>query len=443
MKKSVQPAAVIAFLTFGASAVLAQSIAPPYEVASWQGFRTAAVSFTFDDNTSNQFAVAAPMFDEFAYHMTFFTVTGSGPATDWFHANWDGLAAAAARGHEVASHGVTHTSFSGMKDSLQTVESRDSRDTIEARIPGYRCVTIAYPYCTIGRKSIIQQYYIAARNCSGVVEARTPPDFMSISSIVCGTQGMRTTKDFRSRTASAVKSKGWVVLLFHGVDNDGGWSPIVSDTLRKMLEYLKANDGQFWVPSFGEAARYIRERNAVSVAETSSGDAGLTMQVTDTLDNAIYDEPITLRRPLPQGWPSATVSQNGHAVDSKITEENATVYVQFDALPDGGDVVITRRELDGMPGRDGRAVLSPKLWQNYPNPFNPETVIRFETAGTGPVTLRVYDTLGREVAVLLNANLQPGPHSAVFRAAGLESGMYVCRLSGGGFVLHRKMMLLR
>jgi peptidoglycan/xylan/chitin deacetylase (PgdA/CDA1 family) len=442
MKKAFQPAAVMAFWVCASSAST-QTVAPPYEVASWQGFRTAAVSFTFDDNTPNQFVVAVPMFNEFGYHMTFFTVTGTGPAPDWFHANWDGLVGAASQGHEVASHGVTHTSFSGMKDSLQIEELRNSRDTIEARIPGRRCVTIAYPYCTIGKKSIIQQYYIAARNCTANVESRTPPDFMSISSIICGEQGLRTTKDFRSRTASAVKSKGWVVLLIHGIDHDGGWSSLPSDTLRKMLEYLKENDGQFWVPSFGEAARYIRERNAVSVAEASSGDASLTVQVTDTLDNAIYDEPVTLRRPLPQGWPSATVSQNGRGVDSKIVEENATVYVQFDALPDGGDVVISRSEAAGIPGRDGQAVSSPKLWQNYPNPFNPETVIRFETAGTGPITLSVYDALGREIAVLLNANLQPGPHSVVFHAGGLESGMYVCRLRDGGFVLHRKMLLLR
>jgi hypothetical protein len=444
MKRAISPAAVIV-LVICASAVSAQTVATPYEVASWQGFRTAAVSYTFDDNTSNQFAVALPMFNEFGYHMTFFTVTGSGPATDWFHANWDGLAAAAAQGHEVASHGVTHTSFSAMKDSLQTVEARNSRDTIEARIPGYKCLTIAYPYCTIGKKSIIQKYYIAGRNCSGTVEARTPLDFMSISSIICGSQGMRTTKDFRSRTTSAVKSKGWVDLLFHGVDNDGGYSPMPSDTLRKMLQYMKDNDGQFWVASFGEAVRYIRERNSVSVAETSAGDAAITVQVTDTLDNAVFDIPISVRRPLPQGWSSATASQNGHDVDFKIVEENGTVYVQFDAVPDGGDVVIMRSEDSGIlrGGSDGRAVSSPKLWQNYPNPFNPETVIRFETAGTGPVTLRVYDTLGREVAVLLNANLQAGPHSAVFRAAGLESGMYVCRLSGGGFVLNRKMLLMK
>jgi peptidoglycan/xylan/chitin deacetylase (PgdA/CDA1 family) len=442
MKKSIRLFIAAAILT-RASAGFCQTIAPPYEVASWQGFRTAAVSYTFDDNWPGQFAKALPLFNEFGYHMTFFTVTGTGPAPDWSHADWAGLKDAAAKGHEVASHAVTHTNFNQMKDSVQIAELRNSRDTIETRIPGHRCITFAYPYCTMGKKALVPLYYMAARTCSGVVEARTPPDFMSISSIILGDQGLRKSKDIVSKINAAIKSKGWTIFLIHGVDNDGGWSPLSSDTLRKTLEYLKANDGQFWVTSFGEAARYIRERNAVSVGESSAGDASLTLQVTDTLDNAVFDMPVTLRRPLPEGWPSATVTQGGRGVDSRITEENSTVYVQFDAVPNGGDVVISRSESTGVTSRGHAALLSPELRQNYPNPFNPETVIRFETAGTGQVTLKICDALGREVAVLVNGNLQPGPHSVVFHAGGLKSGTYVCSLRQGGFILRRKMLLLR
>src|SRR4030043_1194107 len=43
----------------------AQTVAPPYEVGTWQGFRSAAISYTFDDGCSNQFTIAIPMFNEF------------------------------------------------------------------------------------------------------------------------------------------------------------------------------------------------------------------------------------------------------------------------------------------------------------------------------------------------------------------------------------------
>lgn len=44
-----------------------QTISPPYEVATWQGFRTAAISYTFDDGCANQYTIALPMFDEFGF----------------------------------------------------------------------------------------------------------------------------------------------------------------------------------------------------------------------------------------------------------------------------------------------------------------------------------------------------------------------------------------
>ena len=94
--------------------------------------------------------------------------------------------------------------------------------------------------------------------------------------------------------------------------------------------------------TFSNVVRYIKERNDVSVAETSNTDDSITLQVTDTLNNAIYKYPITIRRPLPEGWGSANVSQNAQAVPSSIVKVNSTAYVMFDVVPDGGEVVLSR-----------------------------------------------------------------------------------------------------
>jgi hypothetical protein len=287
------------------------------------------------------------------------------------------------------------------------------------------------------------QYYLGARICSGSVEPRTPRDFFGISSIICGTQGLKTSKDFKSRTASAVKSKGWVVLLFHGVDDDGGWSPIPSDTLRAMLEHLKQNDAQFWVASFGGAVRYIRERNAVSVAE-SAGDGGrLTVQVTDTLDDAIFGLPVTLRRPLPPGWPAASVTQGGVPVESRIVDADGSPAVQFDAVPDGGEVAIVRTEAGAVGPVPGAGPRSPELGWNYPNPFNPSTAIGFALPSYGRVTLTVHDAGGREVAVLVDGFLNAGAHRTEWNAAAFGSGVYFCRMQAGHFSAVRKLLLLK
>jgi len=88
------------------------------------------------------------------------------------------------------------------------------------------------------------------------------------------------------------------------------------------------------------------------------------------------------------------------------------------------------------------------LKQNYPNPFNPTTTINYSIAATNsqnvtPVTLIIYDVLGREVATLVNKEQKPGNYSVKFDASNLGSGIYFYRLSSAGFVSVKKMTLLK
>lgn len=69
-----------------------------------------------------------------------------------------------------------------------------------------------------------------------------------------------------------------------------------------------------------------------------------------------------------------------------------------------------------------------ELSQNYPNPFNPSTVINFGLESDSRVKLAVYNTLGQQVALLVNGSMQAGKHSAEFTAAQLPSGVYLAQL---------------
>lgn len=84
-----------------------------------------------------------------------------------------------------------------------------------------------------------------------------------------------------------------------------------------------------------------------------------------------------------------------------------------------------------------------ELYQNYPNPFNPSTVINFQTAYAGKVTLKVYNVLGKEVATLVNRELSAGSHSAKFTAGNLTSGLYFYTLTAGNFSSTKKMILIK
>jgi hypothetical protein len=83
------------------------------------------------------------------------------------------------------------------------------------------------------------------------------------------------------------------------------------------------------------------------------------------------------------------------------------------------------------------------LGQNYPNPFNPSTSIEFALPKPGFVTLKIYNTLGEEVATLVSEKLPAGKHQRVWEAQGLASGVYLYRLQAGEFVQTRKLILLR
>lgn len=93
-----------------------------------------------------------------------------------------------------------------------------------------------------------------------------------------------------------------------------------------------------------------------------------------------------------------------------------------------------------------------RLFQNYPNPFNPSTMISFRLPVSSLVTLRIYNTLGQEVATLLNNEpLDEGDQEVEFNAEGLATGVYFYRLvaeagpdeAPARFVETRKLLLLR
>ena len=83
------------------------------------------------------------------------------------------------------------------------------------------------------------------------------------------------------------------------------------------------------------------------------------------------------------------------------------------------------------------------LEQNYPNPFNPSTNFRFKIAEAGLTTLKIYNLLGQEVAVVLDAFMSPGTYDFSFDAAGLASGIYFYRIRVNDFSASKKMILLR
>ncbi|MCH8035330.1 MAG: DUF2341 domain-containing protein [Bacteroidetes bacterium] len=84
-----------------------------------------------------------------------------------------------------------------------------------------------------------------------------------------------------------------------------------------------------------------------------------------------------------------------------------------------------------------------ELSQNYPNPFNPSTTISFNLPKSGVVTLKVYNIMGEEIKILVEGYREAGNYTVNFNAEEHPSGMYLYRLTAGGFTATKKMLMIK
>jgi hypothetical protein len=115
-------------------------------------------------------------------------------------------------------------------------------------------------------------------------------------------------------------------------------------------------------------------------------------------------------------------------------------------LKDGDEINITKKKITSFEVAGKRTEDQPVLYQlcqNYPNPFNPEATINYQLPQAGHVTLKIYDILGKEVAILVNKVQSTGNYSVNFEGTNLPSGIYFYQLKSGDFIQTRKMILLK
>jgi hypothetical protein len=83
------------------------------------------------------------------------------------------------------------------------------------------------------------------------------------------------------------------------------------------------------------------------------------------------------------------------------------------------------------------------LSQNYPNPFNPTTTITFRLSRMAYISLKMFDALGREVAVLAVGSYSEGEHRLTWNAEKLPSGTYFCTLMRTDQKMTRRLLLIK
>ena len=327
----------VAAALVGASMIYAQDA----EVATWSGFRKAAVSFTFDDGPQSDVDVALPMFEKYGYKATFNIVTNwanGGGANGML--NWSGVQKLSEAGHEIASHSNSHPNGQPMPAN----EISSSKGTINQKIQQkYGCVTLAYPNCDTPGDSQVLQNYVVGRICNGswkggsdIMGKDGPNNWAAASALMTGSNG---TSDFKGNMDKAVQQGGWVAFLTHGFQGKtngfADYSPTDANGMDGALQYAQQKDKDIWVAPMGHVAMYIKERKASQVSASTSGST-TTVKLTHNIKDNIsdYDYPLTLK--VKTSLSKAEVTQAGAKLEAKIEGG----YAIFDAVPNAGDIVI-------------------------------------------------------------------------------------------------------
>ena len=254
-------------------------------VAQFQGDRPGAISYTFDDGLRNQYLLAAPILDDLGLRATFFIVPNCVTNTsaeaeskkpgEMGGVCWDELRELAAKGHEIGNHTWGH--WLPKDDDVKAEEQLSKADQkIEQEI-GIFPLSFCYPGNDRDphRRELVLRQHVEAREYeTRMGHEHTTPDWLNA---------------WADRQATEHK---WGVAMIHGLID--GFDPINPDVLRAHLTYVKKQNSNLWVDTFGNIARYVRERDSTRIQLISQTGRSATFVLDTPLPRPPFVLPLTV-----------------------------------------------------------------------------------------------------------------------------------------------------
>jgi uncharacterized protein (DUF362 family) len=175
---------------------------------------------------------------------------------------------------------------------------------------------------------------------------------------------------------------------------------------------------------------------AVNSFSNSGGDLSFNLSAgSDVVKVEIAVKGQILDQVVLSGFGDITLDLDTIHVDN----ENEVVFCAYDRFLNCSKKTAANENVTGAGPLHATATF--QLAQNYPNPFKGMTTIPFHLSDEGRVRIAVYDTQGRECAILLDQFLLPGQHTITWDTGSLPRGIYLCCLEQGGALLSRRMIV--
>jgi peptidoglycan/xylan/chitin deacetylase (PgdA/CDA1 family) len=262
---------------------------------------------------------------------------------DAIGSSWDDFRKDVAQGYEIASHSITHATMPGMDEANIRYELEKSKEEIKDQLGDKYTFSTEVPYGYEDDRVMQIAYgiYLALRN-------RMPEPFLKEIDRSSRALPHPTDKDYVQwqrgplhntpltlmeswvDTTCAGKDM-WLVLVFHGIDSLGWeWTPIPK--LAAYFNYIVAREDQLWIATFGDATRYMREREH-ALTSAVERDGVIYVKLTHTLDTTMYDLPLTLKTYVPVSWKKVTVTQGPARQQVDVQHDGKGAYVLYQVKP--------------------------------------------------------------------------------------------------------------
>ncbi len=310
-----------------------------HEITRWKGGRTAAVSLTYDDGYDNHVTIAGVLLNQRNLKGSFY------PRTDWYDSweDWEMWRGLAAQGHEIGSHSVNHPEFTTLTETELRYELGQSKAEILANVPTQSYLTIAYPdgFQDPFIEAVVSEYYIAGRSiwvpATCYVNYYPGEGYPGVNFYRIASKRFddKPVGEIIEQVDLALATDAWLSVHNHNIHAE------YASGLATLYDYILARD--IWVAPVGTVVIYMRERMNASLTVVQESSCRIKLELsTSSLDNSIYNLPLTIRSVVPSNWSDVTIKQGSSLQTAVSVIEGAERVVYYDALPNSQMIEVHR-----------------------------------------------------------------------------------------------------
>jgi chitin deacetylase len=231
-----------------------------------------------------------------------------------------------------------------------------------------------------------------------------------------------------------MKGGGLLTYLYHSIDDANGtygdnwFNKVTIDSLKKQLDTLVSVKDKIWITTFAQAIKYHRENKCASLTEIQpSNGSQWIINLTDTLDNAIYNQPLSIK--LKRSGINYNRITQGNSILKIDSVLNDTIM--FHAVPDAGPIIL---EANVMGIIENESLLNDIFIQ--PIPCN-ESLTIYSKKSLPNCQISIIDMTGKEITTIK----QDIENSIQLDLSSLKKGIYLIRIDQNEYNIIKRIIL--